>query len=59
MFNGKEMNPIRKRFIRGIQKALIAHNTRDNLADRSNLDLAYDLNQEFIDRSRGKGRSKR
>lgn len=58
MFNGKKMNKARKVLIDKMGIALKAHAQREDVGDMRHYWQAVDMNREFIERSRGKGKAK-
>lgn len=52
------MNKIRKMLMDKIRIALVAHEQRENVGDMRFMHEAIDFNQEFVDRSRGKGKAR-
>lgn len=51
-------NPIRQKLLTNISTAMAAHHQREDVGDMRHLHQAIDMNQEFIDRSRGHGKDK-
>lgn len=51
-------NPIRHALVEKIKIAMAAHYQREDVGDMRHLYQAIDFNQEFVDRSRGKGKAK-
>ena len=53
------MNPVRKMLVDKLGIALAAHHQREDAGDFKHYDQAIEFNQEFVERSRGKGGKKR
>jgi hypothetical protein len=61
MFNGKKINPTRGKLFRTIADAMKLYSSlllSNPVEARIQFNRAIDANQEFLDRSRGKGKAK-